>query len=342
MSKVILGYALQEGEIHISEADAKKYTHLNIAFGKLQLDQTISTEGLTLLDEIKTLKGYNPNLKISLSIGGGHKDAFSDGAKTEATRKKIASECARIVEEYKLDGIDYDWEFPTSPCNSIKCDEADRENFTLLMKEIRTALDAIDGTHYLLTIAAGGDQYYVDFTNMAEVQQYLDYVFLMTYDLRCGFHGLTGHHTNLYTTNGDIFRTSCDAAVRIFHNAGVPMEKLCIGAAFYSREWYGVKNVNKGLLQLTDGSGPVGYYGPDYTELVNNYINKNGFVRYYDEQAQAPYLFNGSRFISYDDVQSVAAKCDYVSKTGCAGIFHWQHSYDLTGELLDTMAKILK
>lgn len=304
-------------------------------------DQTISTEGLTLLDEVDTLKGYNPNLKILLSIGSAHRDSFSDGAKTEQSRKKIASECARIVKQFKLDGIDYDWEFPTCQCNSIKCDEADRENFTLLMKEIRTALDNIDGSHYLLTIAAGGDQYYVDFTNMAEVQKYLDYVFLMTYDLRCGFHGLTGHHTNLYTTNGDIFRTSCDAAVKIFNKAGVPLEKLCIGAAFYSREWHGVKNINNGLLQLTDGSGSIGSYGPDYTEMVENYINKNGFTRYYDDQAQAPYLFNGSRFISYDDEQSIGAKCEYINETGCAGIFYWQHSYDKTGKLLDTMSKKL-
>lgn len=340
--KVILGYVYQDGEVKISKEDAQKLTHIAIAFGKLGLDQTINTDSLTLLNEIDTLKGYNPDLKIILSIGHAHKDAFSDGAKTDESRKKIASECKRIVTTYNLDGIDYDWEFPTSPCNSIKCDEKDRENFTLLLKEIRTALDTIEGEHKLLTIAAGGDQYYVDFTNMSEVQQYLDYVFLMTYDLRCGFHGLTGHHTNLYTTNGDIFRTSCDAAVKIFNKAGVPLEKLCIGVAFYSREWHGVNNVNNGLLQLTDGSGPIGFYGPDYTELVENYINKNGFVRYYDDQAQAPYLFNGDRFISYDDVQSVSAKCDYVNTNNCGGIFYWQHTYDKTGTLLDTMAKKIK
>ena len=95
----------------------------------------------------------------------------------------------------------------------------DKRNFTLLLKTIREALDAKgsqDGRHYLLTIAAGADQYYVDGTEMAEVQQYLDFVQLMTYDMRGGFQILTGHHTNLYTPSGDLFRISTDASVNLF------------------------------------------------------------------------------------------------------------------------------
>ena len=72
---------------------------------------------------------------------------------------------------------------------------------------------------------------------MDEVQEHLDYVLLMTYDMRGGFHTLTGHHTNLYTPTGDLFRISVDASVEIFRSAGVPADKIVIGAAFYSRMW---------------------------------------------------------------------------------------------------------
>ena len=47
----------------------------------------------------------------------------------------------------------------------------------------------------------------------------------MTYDMRGGFQTLTGHHTNLYTSTGDLFRISVDASVRLFTQAGVPREK---------------------------------------------------------------------------------------------------------------------
>ena len=50
-------------------------------------------------------------------------------------------------------------------------------------------------------------------------------------------------------------------------------------------------DVNHGLLQP---AGTIGNYGEGYTGLVNDYINKNGFVRYWDEDAQAPFLFDGS------------------------------------------------
>lgn len=119
---------------------------------------------------------------------------------------------------------------------------------------MREAIDRqgqADGRRYLLTIAAGADQYYIDGTEMDKVQACLDFIQLMTYDMRGGFQTLTGHHTNLYASTGDLFRISVDASVRLFTNAGVPREKIVIGAAFYSRMWKDVPAVNNGYLQMT-------------------------------------------------------------------------------------------
>ena len=38
----------------------------------------------------------------------------------------------------------------------------------------------------------------------------------------------------------------------------------------------------------------------------------------FDESAKAPYIFDGSTFISYDDPESVAAKCEYIKEKGLA------------------------
>ncbi len=339
MSNIVVNYIFNRDKSSVRPGDLSKLTHLNIAFGKLQNDCNITVDHLSLISDIAFFKSHNPNLKVLLSIGSGAPEAFSNGASTKENRKKIAQSCASLISKYDLDGIDYDWEYPCCPSNGIASSPNDKENFTELCREIRTALDKITSKHCLFTIAAGGDAFYLDFTEMDKVQQYLDYVFVMTYDLRCGFHSLTGHHTNLYRSTGDLFRTSCKDALTLFNKAGVPMEKLVLGVALYSRQWLDVPATNNGFLQLVSTHGG---YGPNYTKLKSDFIDKNGYVRYWDDEAKAPYLFNGNNFITYDDPQSVAAKCDYAKEINCAGAFAWEYGCDTTGELLDAMYQNLK
>lgn len=340
MKKIVLAYALDDGELNITREDARKLTHINIAFGIIK-DGEILTGQLRVIHDVEKLKEFNPELKISLSLGSATADDFSVGCSTEEKRKKLAASCARTVAEFGLDGIDLDWEFPCITSNFGTASPEDKANFTLVCREIRESLDRQgekDGKHYLFTIAAGGDEYYTRNTQMDQVARYLDYVYLMTYDLRCGFHSLTGHHTNLYPSSGDAYRTSCQTAVSIFHKAGVPLEKIVIGAAAYSRQWEQVPDRNHGLFQTTESSGG---YGPRYDELVKSGINQNGYIRYWDDEAKAPYLFNGSTLISYDDEESVREKCAFINRTGCGGIFYWQYYYDTTGALLDVMDRNL-
>ncbi|NWL89402.1 chitinase [Paenibacillus sp. 79R4] len=335
-SYIVAGYAVDAHLPDITQEDLAKLTHLNIAFGQV-VDQRISTAHLRNLGMLPKIKSQYPHLSILLSVGGWSAGGFSEAAATEAGRLQMADSAVRILTEYPLDGIDLDWEYPCYSEAGIASSPADKTNFTLLLKTMREALDAKgaeDGRHYMLTIAAGADQYYVDGTEMDQVQQYLDFVQLMTYDMRGGFQVLTGHHTNLYTSTGDLFRISTDASVNLFLRAGVPREKIVIGAAFYSRLWNQVPGRNQGLHQM---AGTTGGYGPDYTALIKDYINKNGYTRYWDEEALAPYLFNGSSFISYEDEQSIGHKCTYVKENGLAGVMFWEYSCDNTHRLLDAM-----
>jgi chitinase len=340
-SKLIIGYAGDRSLPDITAEDARKLTHLNIAFGHVK-DDAIQTGHLQNMHVVKRLKRDHPQLNVLLSVGGWSAGGFSEAASTAAGRKRMADSAVRTLEQFPLlDGIDLDWEYPCYGEAGIDASPDDKRNFTLLLAEIRRALDQkgeADGRHYLLTIAAGADQYYIDGTEMDQVVPYLDYVQLMTYDMRGGFQTLTGHHTNLYTPAGDLFRISVDASVRMFHQAGVPLEKLVIGAAFYSRMWKGVPNRNHGLHQMAETSGG---YGPEFTMLVNAYINQNGFTRYWDDEAKAPYLFNGDTFISYDDEQSIAHKCAYVKQRGLLGVMFWEYKCDRTHRLLDAIYRNL-
>ncbi|TLS54282.1 glycoside hydrolase family 18 protein [Paenibacillus antri] len=336
----LIGYVGDRALPDLTADAARKLTHMNVAFGHVR-DDEIRIDHLEHLRELERLKREHPSLKILLSVGGWSAGGFSEAASTEAGRRRMAESAIDVLTRFPFDGIDLDWEYPCYAEAGIAASPDDKRNFTLLLRDMREAFDrkaAEDGGAYMLTIAAGADQYYVDGTEMDEVQRYLDYVQLMTYDMRGGFQTLTGHHTNLYTPTGDLFRISVDASVRLFERAGVPREKLAIGAAFYSRMWKDVPNVNRGLLQMTPGSGG---YGPDYGELAERYIDKNGFVRYWDDEAKAPYLFDGSTFITYDDEESLEHKCDYVKREGLAGIMFWEYKCDPSGRLLDAMYRNL-
>ncbi|RED52760.1 glycoside hydrolase family 18 protein [Cohnella lupini] len=337
----VVGYVVDDKLSELTRADLMKITHLNVAFGHVSNDE-ITTAHLKNMDLLKGIKLEHPELTVLLSVGGWSAGGFSEAASTGEGRSRMAESAVRVLSDLPFDGIDLDWEYPSYGEAGIGSSSDDKTNFTLLLKGMREALDrkgALDSRHYLLTIAAGADQYYVDGTEMGQAQRYLDYVQLMTYDMRGGFQVLTGHHTNLYTPSGDLFRISTDASVNLFMRAGVPKDKIVIGAAFYSRLWSQVPNRNNGLYQM---AGTTGGYGPDFANLTADYIDKNGYVRYWDDEAKAPYLFNGDSFISYDDEQSLQHKCGYVKDNGLAGVMFWEYSCDQTHRLLEAIHQGLR
>lgn len=332
-TKNIIAYVRDAGLISMTKEDALKLTHINVSFAKIK-DCTIYTN-LKNLEYVKRIKEYNPNLKVIISVGGWGADGFSQAASTDENRKLFSKNIIEFMHKYNFDGIDLDWEYPCYSLGNIASSPQDKYTFTLLLEELRNELnieEEINNTHYLLTIAVGADEYYIDGTEMHNVHQYLDFIQLMTYDLRGGFQVLTGHHTNLFTPTGDLFRVSCNSSVNTFVKAGVPKEKLILGAAFYSRLWKGVPNINNGLHQFSQTAGGA---GPDFTDLKKDYINKNGFTRFWDDEAKAPYLFNGSDFISYDDEESLKHKCNYIKENNLLGIMFWHYSADESGCLLN-------
>ena len=288
-------------------------------------------------DGIVSIRKSNPELKIVLSVGGWGADGFSQAARTKEGRERFAASALAIVKEYGLDGIDIDWEYPGTSLAGIASDRSDKENYTLLLAELRKTLDAYrEGM--LVTTAVGGDVYFALQTDMKEASRYLDYVQLMTYDLQGGFQKVTGHHAALYHSEGNLFDACVQKAVNGFVNAGVPMEKLILGVPFYSRKWDGVKGAGcrNGLGMEAE---TVGGYGGDYGELKESWIGKRGFIRYWDEQAKVPYLFDGETFISYEDCESLGVKIAYLKEKGMGGIMFWEYKCDPSGELLSFIKK---
>lgn len=332
--KKVLGYVIQDSVV--TKEQANILTHIHVAFGNLTMEGDIVFDYHPFLKQMDQVRAWNPDIKIVLSVVPKEPDAFTVVSASEELRENVAKTCARLVSQDGFDGVDFDWEYPCVPSNGMNCTPEDRHNYTLLCEAAKRGMESVGGGS--VSVAAGADLYYIDSIEPERMAEVLDYVCLMTYDLKCGFHALSGHHTALYSSTGDVFRNSCDQALRLFESAGFPKEKLLMGAAFYSRKWEDVPDRYHGFLQLTKTGGG---YGPNYDKLADEYINKNGYVRYWDDEAKAPFLFNGSTFISYDDEESLAHKCAYVKREDIGGIFYWCHSGDTKGVLLRRIAKEL-
>ena len=326
----IIGYVCDKTLPAVTKEEAQKLDIINIAFGHVNRDCTLETGELKHIDAIKRIREMNPRIRFVLSVGGWGCGGFSLMCRTEEGRRIFADSCADYVGANDLDGIDIDWEYPCSDQAGIDADPSDKQNFTALMESLRCVL----GPDKIVSIAAGAGQYFIDGTEMDKVAKICSYIQLMTYDMRSGFCTEAGHHTAPYYTAGG--RTGFDTkyVAEMFAGAGVPKEKIVLGAAFYSRKWDGVPDVNHGLFQQ---AATIGQYGPGFAELKEKYINKNGFTRYWDAEAKAPYLFNGSTLISYDDPDSVRAKCEYLKNAGYMGIMYWEHGCDPTGEMLNAL-----
>jgi len=331
--RVIVGYVPGfRGELDEKTIDAKKLTHINYAF----VDVKDSMAWLTNLEtdtinfrKLNFLKKDNPELKILISIGGwAWSENFSDAVLTENSRAKFASTSAAIVEQYNLDGVDIDWEYPGLKGEDNVFRTEDKQHFTLMFKAIREELDKLavkTGKTYALSTALPAFPRLFEVTEMGKVAEYIDYVNIMAYDFYVS-GDTAGHHSNLFASENSEREDSGDKAYTLYRKEGVPAEKLVLGIPFYGRSWLMKTADNMGINRQVDST----VRGGGYTFIKDSMMIRPGFVRHWDEKAKVPYLWNADtrQLVSYDDEESIKYKCEYVKERNMAGVMFWQYASD--------------
>ncbi|RAI88410.1 glycoside hydrolase family 18 protein [Algoriphagus yeomjeoni] len=361
---VIMAYYVAERDYQPEKIPVEKLTHIiysftNVIGGEMKF-RNEEVAG-PKLEALVAQKERNPDLKVMIACGGWGADGFSDMALTEESRAKFIKSASEFISKYQLDGMDMDWEYPGISGAGTMARPEDTTNFTELMKGLREMLDEFDSPKVLTFASAGWKRYY-DFVDMDEVMKYADYTNVMTYDQVSGVSIYTGHHTPL----GDVKRAdiegtpfqahldslfangnnqdpdprSAQKIVDFLIEEGVDPKQIVIGAAFYGRVWAGVPPVNKGLHQLSGGLH-IGWMA--YHQIREKYEKDSNFQRFWDEKAEAPYMYNAtdSLFVSYDDTVSVALKTKYTMEKGLGGIMFWELGNDTKdeGSLLDAIYK---
>lgn len=333
----IVGYIAGWKDLDIDSIDPFHFTHINYAFanvidGKVTEGEGRHSQDCINLAGLNALKNKNPELKILISIGGWTwSKGFSDAVYTDAGRKELTSSAIDFLIKHRLDGLDFDWEYPALPGDDNPFRAEDKENFVLMLKSVREALDslgALHDKHYLHTIASGGFKEYVDANDLGEAQKYLDFINIMTYDFTGIWDSKTGHHTNL-APYGDTDRSTM-TAVKQHIDAGVPPQKLVVGMAFYGKAWKNVNPENFGLFQAA-----VGWQNYSFRD-IQTFIHDNNFEKKWDDSAQAPFLWNekDSIFITYENEESIKFKSDYIKKMELGGAMFWEYHEDTEDHFL--------
>ena len=310
------------------ETEIRYYTHIN--YGHARFENKKEGTGFVIANPnyLKKLASYKtkyPKLKILLMVGGWGKnaDGFSMMARDPDKRKAFCQNCAKACDEYGIDGVDLDWEYPGYGAkdgdyvNGYSTD--DEKNFTILVKELREAL----GINRLISYAASDSGKYMDHKAALE---YVDYINVMTYSMGDPPYR---HNSPLYKS----FQNPRGGAesIEIFYGKGVPYNRMNYGIAYYG---HGDGTVYPSSVQywrindiLTKGT----WTKDGKTHDVTGY-NK----RYWDATGMVPYLgdASGRMYASYEDLESIEIKIKYIKNKGLLGAFVWEYREDeATGTL---------
>ncbi|MFI7606337.1 glycosyl hydrolase family 18 protein [Micromonospora sp. NPDC049366] len=197
----------------VNSVQYNKLTHINYAFVLPNSNGTLrAVENPSKLSSLVSL-GHANNVKVSIAIGGwndGDDSAFEALAANSGSRTTFVNSVVSFVNQYGLDGVDMDWEYP-DPGTSAN-------NYALLMQQLSNALRP---QGKLLTAAVVAEGYYVQGVPTS-VFGYVDWLNIMAYD---GGSPHANYDWSINSVNG-------------WKARGLPAGKAVLGVPFYSRPGY--------------------------------------------------------------------------------------------------------
>ena len=248
-----------------------------------EMDPAFSYNGhFNLFSKFK--KQY-PQVKTLISVGGwaetgGYFDAsgnrVSNGGfytlvDSQSNINTFADSAVAFLRQYNFDGIDIDFEYASSANFSGNPDDfsfSQSRRATLmtgyvnLMRTLRQKLDAAaaaDGRYYMLTAATSASGWILRGSEAYQVNEYLDYANLMTYDLHGAWNHFVGPNAALYDDGQDaelaqwgvygaygIGYLNTDWAYHYFRGS-MPAGRINVGVPYYTRGWRGVTGGVNGL-----------------------------------------------------------------------------------------------
>ncbi|KAJ8587170.1 glycoside hydrolase [Rhizopogon salebrosus TDB-379] len=268
---------------------------------------------------IYKLKQQNRHLKVLLSIGGWtYSPKFHPIVVNPALRANFVRSAIRLLEDYGLDGLDVDYEYPSN--------DHQARGYVDLLRELRAGLDhhaQMKGVNhrFLLTIAApcGPDKYTL--LHAHEMDRYLDFWNMMAYDFSGSWDSVANHQANLY--GGPI---NASQAISWYIANGVHRSKIVVGIPLYGRSFMDTSGPGTPFNGVGQGSWEQGVYDYRVLPLPSSYV-------FQDDKAIASWThdYQKKEMVSYDNEQVGMWKGKWIRREGLGGSMFWELSGDKGG-----------
>ena len=284
----------KQQQMPLADIPWNRFTHLALVFAIPQEDGSLLTSEVDSLIGPLSESAHEKGKKLFLSIGGatGYQDAFQQITQSPEKLQKFTRAVADYATKYQLDGIDIDWEYWTKQAVQEHGgnDPIESKLLVTLLAELRKQLPA--KVALTTSVFAGywsGEQY------LSELQQYVDYVALMSYDFTGSWPSSpVKHHADFKT-----FKASIDFLLQ----RGFKREKILVGIPFYGKEFIDGKN-----QQVVDKS---------YRDLVPQLIAAKQSINI----GKLGHLY-------YETPKLVAQKSHYILDEEMAGVMFFELTQD--------------
>ncbi|XP_055389603.1 chitinase-3-like protein 2 [Condylostylus longicornis] len=305
--------------LQIRDVDPFLCTHINVGLVHVVNDRLNITDDIReIFNETRALKIRNHDLKILVWAGGINSRGFAQMVQNHARRKTFIQSLKYTLHDYYLDGVDIDWEFPSAY-------NKEKQHFSQLLHEIRREYQREHRT-YILSVAVAAPEGIAYFAyDIRELQNYCDFVNIMTYDFHFYTKGapFTGINSPLYARHKErsiLATLNINYTVNYWNKNGLNKNKIIIGLPTYGHSYRLVNAFNHEIESPAKGFGLVGRSGFASYPAVCWFKNNNIYVTTkFDTETCSPYMYAGLEWISFENIESIECKTKYILDNNFGG-----------------------
>lgn len=338
-----------------SSIDFSKVDVLDYAFGLPQADFSIvlASDNTGGILSAMVSAAHAAGKLARLSLGGWTGSVyFSSAVSTDENRQTFANNIAALYNQYDLDGIDIDWEYPgVQGAGNNGVSGSDSANLALFLAVLRQTLPSealISATGQVWPFADGNGNPLSDVAPFAAV---LDWVLIMNYDI-WGSSVTPGPNAPLSDGCGNSLQPQANAyaAVSAWTSAGMPASQLMLGVPAYgylqissASALTDKKRKRDNYVTVTNDNGGTTNGQLQFNMMVSqgaltldgsgSYVGAGGFTREWDSCSSTPWLksIQSGQIITYDDPKSLSIKAQFARQAGLRGCNMW----DISGDTSD-------
>ncbi|XP_055601031.1 chitinase-like protein 4 isoform X1 [Uranotaenia lowii] len=320
---------LGNGRVELKDLFPTPCTHLVYQFVTLTDTATIANSNAlqTDLAQFPVLRNKSPETKLLISVGGPIFPSltFSNLAKNNTLRPAMIASIKNIVVQNNFDGVDLSWWYPVMKGGVPE----DRETYIQLLSELRAALSPL-GKILTASVAPTND-YFLSSYNVREMNNYLNFVNVMAFDLYTYMNFVTGHNAPINPSPSEISSTdrqfNMNAILTGWIEAGISPQKLVLGISANGHSFkLANPDSNKPFVRTT-GPGPNGPYTNErgvlsYLEVCEQ-LRSGGWTQVWDSVQEAHYAYNSNLWVSYENIHAVQTKVLFARTYSIAGVGLW-------------------